>query len=120
MNSIAKLMFRMYILPVLGFFFTGSQTFTTDLATVKTAIDNGDADATAQQGRAVNATGPMMDLDGMILTLQQKANEMAQIINYIIYGKIGGTGTSGILRSGDGNAANTYTKLGNILTSLTS
>lgn len=119
MNSIFRLLVQVWIAPVFGFFFTGSQTITTDLTTVKTSYDSG-ADAATYQARAIDAGGPIMDVDGMLGLLQTKANEMAQIINYLIYGKIGGTGTSGIFRTGDSTAANAYTKLGNILTSLTS
>lgn len=119
MNSILKMMFTVWVLPLLGNFFTGSQTFTTDLATVKTSFDSG-ADAALYAARAIDPAGPITDVDGMLANLQTKFNEAAEIINYLIYGKQGGTGTGGIFKVGDGTAANTYTKLGNILTSLTS
>lgn len=80
----------------------------------------------AQNLRSMAAAGPMMDLVAMVNSIILRFQEAVQILNYITYGNAsgsqGGTVTQGgaaaLLQSGDGNAANTYTKAVNVLTTL--
>jgi hypothetical protein len=115
MNKLMLFVFNQMFLRWL-FCLAGSQAFTANLATIKTSYDSG-ADAATLAARAT--AGPQVDVDGMLLLLLLKAQEMATVINQLCSGSIGG-GTTGIFRTGDASAANNYALLQNILTSLTS
>jgi hypothetical protein len=80
-----------------------------DLATVNsTAFD------AVSVTRANAAAGPIMDLPAAASLLQLKAQEMKELLFYILSGNQIGSGSSGPVRSGDAN----YTLLNNLLTTL--
>lgn len=97
-----------------------SNAVITDLTT---CVNNLSATQTA---RAIAAAGPIMDLAAMLNQCILKFQECVQILNYILYGNQAGSqggtvvegGAAALLRSGDSNAANTYTKAAGVLTTL--
>ncbi len=80
-----------------------------DLTTVSTT-----AFAAASVTRANAAAGPIMDLPGCAELLLVKAQEMKELLNYMLSGNAIGSGSSGPVQSGDAN----YTALNNTQTAL--
>ena len=80
-----------------------------DLTTVSTTAFD-----TVSYTRANAAAGPIMDLDAAGKLLLLKAQEMKELIYYILSGNQIGSGSSGPVRSGDAN----YTQINNTLTAL--
>lgn len=124
MNSILKHLFQFYIGQFLALF-ANSTTIITDLTTVVNNI------STAQQNRGAGgspAAGVIADSTALVNLLLLKAQEMKQIMNYLLYGSqvsgvLANAGVSAnypnaMFLTSDSNAANTTTKLINVLTDL--
>lgn len=124
MTKLMAYLFQFYIGQFLALF-ANSTTIITDLTTV---INNISA---AQQSRGAGGSpvsGIILDPTGVVNLLKLKAQEMAFLLNYLLYGSMV-TGTlanagnpanypAAVFQTGDSNAANTTTKLINVLTDL--
>ena len=107
MNSIMKMMFRVWILPAFGWFVANSTQIITDLNTAATATFSATATAAA-----VAAAGPMMDLPGVLQICKLKAQEIHDILVYVLEGSQQSSSltapTGGVITSGaDSSTYNT-------------
>ncbi len=82
MKGIFKLWFLMWVAAAFGKFVSNSTTVITDLGTVLAAAPYS---ATAQ-AKALAAAGPIMALYDNVLLCQRKAQEMVEILSYLLNG----------------------------------
>ena len=89
-----------------------STAMITDMETVKAAVTD------AQRTRAIAASGPITDLDGVMALLITKLDEMKLILNYVLYGNQAATGVEGsssaLVQTADTNHATLLTIYNNL------
>jgi|HubBroStandDraft_3_1064219.scaffolds.fasta_scaffold1263407_1 hypothetical protein len=81
MNSIVKLLFRVFVERALGYFVSSSTQIITDLTSCQTT-----GWSTTALSNAIAAAGPILDLPGIIASVKLNAQEMAEKLAYILQG----------------------------------
>lgn len=83
MNSILKMMFKLWIAPMLGQFVSNSTQILTDMSSAVALTPSVTALAAAQA-----PAGPMEDLPGMLKSVQLNFQEAVEKLNYILGGSM--------------------------------
>lgn len=81
MNSILKLMFRIWIMPLFGQFVGNSTTILTDMAAAIAMTPSATAKAAATA-----AAGPMEDIPGTLASILLNFQEVTEKLNYLLGG----------------------------------
>ena len=105
MNQIIKLLFTVWILPAFGKFVSNSTQIIADLTTVQTNVSS------TQTTRAIAPAGPIMDVNGVLASLIIRAQEMKELLAYLLGSSQVYATTGGIFQTGDANATTGYNLL---------
>jgi len=82
MNTIAKMMFNLWILPAFGKFVAASSKILTDMDTAINAYPY----STTAQAAAQNPNGPIVDIAGTLKSVKKNFEAAVFALNYILTG----------------------------------